>query len=83
MFAVVRQMPVDHVQANQPDRNIHEENESPVKVSDDQAAGQRSQHRRNQGGMDTKLMARTKSDLANVRTKVRRPTGTIMDPPQP
>jgi hypothetical protein len=28
-------------------------------------------------------MARTSSDLANVRTRVSRPTGTIMDPPQP
>ncbi len=30
-----------------------------------------------------KLMARTSSDFANVRTTVRRPTGTIMAPPQP
>ena len=28
-------------------------------------------------------MARTSSDLAKVRTRVRRPTGTIMAPPQP
>ncbi len=34
-------------------------------------------------GMATKLMARTSSDLAKVRTRVRRPTGTIMAPPQP
>ncbi len=34
-------------------------------------------------GMATKLMARMSSDLANVRTMVRRPTGTIMAPPQP
>ena len=33
--------------------------------------------------MATKLMARMSSDLANVRTKVSRPTGTIMAPPQP
>jgi hypothetical protein len=33
--------------------------------------------------MATKLMARTNSDLANVRTTVKRPTGTIIDPPQP
>ena len=34
-------------------------------------------------GMATKLMARTSSDLAKVRTMVSRPTGTIMAPPQP
>ena len=34
-------------------------------------------------GMETKAMAWTSSDLAKVRTKVRRPTGTIMAPPQP
>ncbi len=34
-------------------------------------------------GMATKLMARMSSDLANVRTRVNRPTGTIMAPPQP
>ena len=34
-------------------------------------------------GMATKLMARTSSDLANVRTSVSRPTGTIIAPPQP
>ena len=34
-------------------------------------------------GMATKLMMRTSSDLAKVRTRVSRPTGTIIDPPQP
>ena len=34
-------------------------------------------------GTATKLMARMSSDLANVRTMVRRPTGTIIAPPQP
>ena len=34
-------------------------------------------------GIATKLMARMSSDLANVRTMVSRPTGTIMAPPQP
>ena len=33
--------------------------------------------------MATKLMARMSSDLAKVRTRVSRPTGTIMAPPQP
>ena len=34
-------------------------------------------------GIDTKLIARTSSDLSNVRTIVRRPTGTISAPPMP
>ncbi len=34
-------------------------------------------------GMETKLMMRTRSDLGNVLTRVRRPTGTIMAPPMP
>ena len=34
-------------------------------------------------GMATKLIARMSSDFANVRTIVRRPTGTIMAPPPP
>ena len=34
-------------------------------------------------GMETKLIVRTSSDFANDRTKMSRPTGTIMDPPQP
>ncbi len=34
-------------------------------------------------GMATNVMARMSSDLANVRTSVKRPTGTIMAPPQP
>ena len=34
-------------------------------------------------GTATKLMARISSDLAKVRTMVRRPTGTIIAPPQP
>jgi hypothetical protein len=34
-------------------------------------------------GMATKLMRATSSDLANARTIVRRPTGTIIAPPHP
>ena len=34
-------------------------------------------------GIATKLMARINSDFAKVRTMVRRPTGSIMAPPQP
>jgi hypothetical protein len=34
-------------------------------------------------GIETKLMVRRRSDLANARTRVSRPTGTIIAPPQP
>ena len=34
-------------------------------------------------GIATKLIARTSSDLGNVRTIVSRPTGTIKAPPHP
>ncbi len=47
-FAVVRQMQIDHEQTRQADGNIHEEDDSPVKVCDDQAAGDRSEHGANQ-----------------------------------
>ena len=33
--------------------------------------------------MATKLIARTSSNLGKVRTRVSRPTGTIIAPPQP
>jgi hypothetical protein len=49
-LAVVRQVPVDHIQTGEANRNIHEENKPPVKVSDNQAAGDRSEHRANQTG---------------------------------
>ncbi len=34
-------------------------------------------------GMATKVMARISSDLSNVLTMVRRPTGSIIAPPKP
>ena len=34
-------------------------------------------------GIETKLIARSRSDFANVRTRVILPTGTIIDPPIP
>jgi hypothetical protein len=34
-------------------------------------------------GIATKLIARKSSDLGNVRTRVSRPTGIIIAPPQP
>ena len=44
LFAIIGQMQIDHQQTDEADRNIHEKDESPMKVSDDQTAGDRSQH---------------------------------------
>src|SRR5580704_10783307 len=49
-FAIVGHMQIDHQQAQEPNRNIHEENESPMQVSDNEASRNRSQHRTNQSG---------------------------------
>jgi hypothetical protein len=49
-FAVVRQMQVDHAQTREANRNIKEEYEAPMKVADDEATGDRSEHRTNQSG---------------------------------
>src|ERR1700726_1302626 len=43
-FAVVGEMQVDQDQADEANRNIHEEDKAPVEVSDDQAAGNGSEH---------------------------------------
>ena len=37
-------MQIDHHESNQTDRNIHKEDNPPVRVSHDQAAGDRSEH---------------------------------------
>ena len=50
LFAIVGQMAVDQVQADQADRDVHEEDQSPVKIRDDQAARDRTQHRADQTG---------------------------------
>ena len=49
LFAVVRQMQIDEDQARESNRNIQEENDAPVKIADDQASGDRSEHGRHQG----------------------------------
>ena len=49
-FAIVGQMAVDQIQADQADRNVHEKDHPPVKISDDQAARDRTQHRADQTG---------------------------------
>ena len=37
--AVVRQVPVDHAQPGEADRDVDEKNHAPMKISDDQSAG--------------------------------------------
>ncbi|CAL4868977.1 hypothetical protein MMA231_03267 [Asticcacaulis sp. MM231] len=49
-FAVVRHVETDEQKAQDADRNIDEEDDPPVQVVNDQAADQRPQHRRYQGG---------------------------------
>src|SRR5882672_8218914 len=44
LLAVVGQMPIDHVQPAQADRNVDEEDDAPMKIRNDQAAQQRSEH---------------------------------------
>src|ERR1700733_6460847 len=48
LFAIVRQMEIDHQQTEDPDRYIHEEDQPPVKVSNDEPTGDGSQHGANQ-----------------------------------
>ncbi len=43
--AIVGQMQVDEDQTGQPDGNVEKENEAPVKVADDEAPGDGSEHR--------------------------------------
>src|ERR1700722_9612921 len=43
-LAVVRQVYINHQQTDQANRNVHEKNESPVQVTDDQPTGNGSQH---------------------------------------
>ena len=83
LFAVVGQVEVDQDEAEEADGDVEEEDDAPVQVVDDKAAGEGPSMGPIRAGMETKLMARTSSDLAKVRTSVRRPTGTIMAPPQP
>src|SRR5882757_2394608 len=47
-FAIIRQMEIDHQQTEDADRYIHEEDQPPLKVPDDKATGNGSQHGANQ-----------------------------------
>ena len=50
LFAKVRQMKKDDNQPDHANRDIQEEDDTPVKVADDQSAGDRAEHRRYQCG---------------------------------
>ena len=63
LVAVVGQMAVHEVEAEQPDRHVEEEDDAPVQVADDEAAGDGAEHRADEAGIATKLMARTSSDF--------------------
>src|SRR6202789_1264039 len=54
LFAVVGQMDVDEDQTCQSNGNIEEENEAPVKITDDEAPGDGSEHGSHQGGYGNK-----------------------------
>ena len=49
-FAVVREMPIDQVQAQKANGEIDEEDDAPVKIADNEAADQRTEHGANQTG---------------------------------
>ena len=49
-LAIVGQVEVDHDQAEEADGDIEEEDDAPVEVIDDEAAGDRTEHRADQGG---------------------------------
>jgi len=49
-FSIVGQMQIDQDQADDPDGKIDEKYESPVEISDDQAAGDRPEHGADQSG---------------------------------
>ena len=44
LLAIVRQMQIDHPQTDEADRNVDEKNDAPVKIADDQAAGDGPEH---------------------------------------
>ena len=46
LFAKVRKMKIDENQPNHANRDIEEEDDTPVKVANDQSSGDRPQHRR-------------------------------------
>src|ERR1700677_655797 len=49
LFTVVGQMQINEDQTHQSDWNIEKEDEAPMKIADDEAAGDGAQHRSDQG----------------------------------
>jgi hypothetical protein len=45
LLMVVRQVAVHEIEARQPNRDVQEEDDPPVEVADDEAAGERAEHR--------------------------------------
>ncbi len=50
LFAIIRQVQIDQIQTDQADGDVDEEDHPPVKVADDQAAGDGSEHGADQTG---------------------------------
>ena len=83
-LAIVRQMLIDEIQARS-NQSEYSRRKSAANENIRRSGRRRSGPSMGpiKPGIATKLMARTSSDLAKVRTIVSRPTGTIMAPPQP
>ena len=43
-------MAIDEIEADETDRNVDEKNEAPVEIADDEAAGDRAEHRSDEAG---------------------------------
>jgi hypothetical protein len=83
LFAVVGQMQVDHDQADEADGNVEEEDDAPVEVADDEASGDGAEHGSDQRGDGDEAHGADEFGFGEGADEVRRPTGTIMAPPQP
>src|SRR5580700_10032592 len=49
-FAIIGQVLIDEIQTQKADRNVYEENKTPMKVSDNQTAHEGAKHRTDQTG---------------------------------
>ena len=64
LLAVVRQVAIDEVDAQQADRDVDEEHPAPVEIGDDQAAGDRPDHRADHARHRHEAQVRTRSALS-------------------
>ena len=74
---------MDHEQTEKPNRDIHKENHSPVKVAHDHSAGDRTQHRADQGRNGDEAHGAHQIGFRERPDYSEPADGTIMDPPQP